>query len=95
MKRSTSHARPSRCKTPEGLPHIGESIRKIIKDKKLTGTWLATQLGCDRTNVYKLLRKQSIDTMLLHRISLILEYDFFTLLSEEYKRQSSLGGINS
>ena len=95
MKRSTNYARPSRCKTPEGLSHIGESIRRIIKDKNVTGTWLATQLGCDRTNVYKLFRKQSIDTMLLHRISLILEYDFFKLLSAEYERQTSLGEINS
>lgn len=42
-----------------------------------TTVWLARQLGCARTYVYKIYERPSIDTSLLLRISKILEHDFF------------------
>ena len=40
-------------------------------------TWFADMLHCDRTNVYKIFKKQSIDTALLEKISTILQHNFF------------------
>lgn len=40
-------------------------------------TWFARQLGCSRTNVYKIFGKENIDTGLLLRISRIMGYNFF------------------
>ncbi len=47
-------------------------------------SWLAKKINCDRTNVYKIFRRASIDTALLLRISAVLEYDFFSDLSKEF-----------
>ena len=62
--------------------HIGSLIRQQVSEKGLTVTWLAEQLPCSRTNVYKIFRKRSIDTDVLLRISRILDYDFFSLFSD-------------
>lgn len=84
-KKTTSHSRPPRSKAPDDLPHIGSCIKQHLHDKGLSGAWLATRLGCDRTNIYKLFRKQSIDTSLLLRISIIVDNDFFVLFSERLR----------
>lgn len=63
--------------------HIGEEIKKRIKEKGITIVWFSSQLSCTRANVYKIFEKKSLDTDLLLRISVILDYDFFELYSEE------------
>jgi len=40
-------------------------------------------LDCNRTSVYRILKKNSIDTALLGRISQILNCDFFQELSKD------------
>lgn len=64
--------------------HIGETIRKRLLALQRPPSWLAKQINCDRTNIYKIFRRSSIDTSLLLRISVVLEYDFFSNLSKEY-----------
>lgn len=68
--------------------HIGKSIREKVKEQNKTSVWLAEQLAYSRTNVYKLYEKKSIDTDVLLRISAILNYDFFTLYSENIQQKS-------
>ena len=63
--------------------HIGNLIRQKVKEQNKTSVWLAEQLSCSRTNVYKLYDKKSIDTDILFRISSILKFDFFSIYSEE------------
>lgn len=72
----------------EVLPDIGDEIRKVLVRKHLSGAWLAVRIGCDRTNIYKILRKKSIDTSLLLRISVVLDHDFFGLYSREFKHSA-------
>ena len=57
--------------------HIGRLIKNRIAEKNMTIVAFAEQLHCTRVNVYKIFNKNSIDTDMLVRISLILEYDFF------------------
>ncbi len=63
--------------------HIGEIIRLTVKQQGLTTVWLARQLSCSRTNVYKIYAQHSLDTNTLRRISIILKTDFFALYSED------------
>lgn len=73
---------------------IGTLIRQKLKERKRTIVWLAENLSCSRTNVYKIFDKRSIDTDYLLRISDILDYDFFQLYSDELKKRREDGGGN-
>lgn len=57
--------------------HIGQAIEEELRRQGRSVTWFAARLYCDRTNVYKIFRKRSIDTETLYRISMILGHDFF------------------
>lgn len=57
--------------------HIGKEIHDLMQKQGRTTVWLARQLGCARTYIYKIYERPSIDTNLLMRISKILEHDFF------------------
>ena len=62
---------------------IGELIKEELKRQERTVSWFARKLSCDRSNVYRLFQKHSIDTALLHQISVILNKDFFAELSKD------------
>jgi len=62
---------------------IGVIIREKLKERGKPVVWLARQLSCSRTNIYKIFDRRSIDTNELMRISMILDYDFFKLYSAE------------
>ena len=62
--------------------HIGQTIQEKLREKERTVAWFARKLCCIRSNVYKIFKKQSIDTALLLRISIILEEDLFSLYSD-------------
>lgn len=61
---------------------IGTLIRHELLKQERSVTWFARKLSCDRSNVYRLFQKHSIDTALLQRISVILSHNFFNDLSE-------------
>ena len=64
--------------------HIGQCIEKRFRAQGRSVSWLAQQLSCHRTNVYDIFSRQDIDTLLLRRISDVLEYDFFSELSQDF-----------
>ena len=59
--------------------HIGAHIKEVFDNgpKTWTVTWFGRQLNCDRRNIYNIFARQSIDTELLERISIILRHNFF------------------
>ena len=63
--------------------NIGKHIEEILRKQGKSAAWLATQIPCERTNVYNIFKRKSLDAKLLMRISVILDYDFFKELSEE------------
>ena len=63
--------------------HIGNRIKEVMKERKMSVVAFSHQLGCSRTNTYKLFEHYSIDTMQLLHISRILDHDFF----EEYRQE--------
>lgn len=74
---------------------IGSIIREELERQERSVTWFARKIGCDRSNVYRLFQKHSVDTALLSRISVVLGRDFFVELSENLPaatRQSGPAG---
>ena len=63
--------------------HIGSLIKKELEKQERTVSWFARKLCCDRSNVYKLFKRSTIDTELLLRVSQILHYDFFDFYKKE------------
>ena len=61
--------------------HIGEEIRKQLAIQKRPVAWLAIELNIDPSNFRKMLKKTAIPTDLLHRISILLNTDFFVCYS--------------
>ena len=61
---------------------IGEEIKKVVKERNVTVSWLSRELGCHRTNIYRIFATASVDTDILLRLSIILKYDFFSLYSD-------------
>ncbi len=61
---------------------IGSIIKEELERQERSVSWFARKLSCDRSNVYRLFQKHSIDTSLLSRISVILNRDFFSELSQ-------------
>ena len=57
--------------------HIGNEIKRVMKEQGRSVSWLSRQLFCDRTNIYKMYNKSSLDTTLLLRVSIALNYNFF------------------
>jgi hypothetical protein len=49
--------------------HIGQLIRKKVETEGYSACLLAKLLHCDRSNIYKIYRKQTIDTEFLLQIS--------------------------
>ncbi len=64
------------------MKHIGQCIKAELERQERGVSWFARKLSCDRSNVYRLFQRESIDTSLLKRISCVLQHDFFADLSE-------------
>ena len=63
--------------------HIGKIIEEELRHQERTVTWLSRQIHCDRSNIYDIFSRSSIDTDLLYRLSKALHKDFFTCYSSE------------
>ena len=66
--------------------HIGKLIEEELRRQERSVTWFADKLCCERTNVYSIFKRQSIDTILLLRISLVLHRNFFSVYLEELEK---------
>ncbi|MCS3177559.1 XRE family transcriptional regulator [Candidatus Bacteroides intestinigallinarum] len=63
--------------------HIGKLIEEELRRQERSVSWFAKKLYCDRTNVYSIFKRSSIDTELLFRISIILNSNFFSYYLQE------------
>jgi hypothetical protein len=62
--------------------HLGKLIRAELRRQEREVTWLANKLCCDRTNIYKIFSRKSIDTDLLFRISEVLDFNFMRVCAD-------------
>lgn len=65
--------------------HIGELIKEELQQQGRSVNWFAGKLYCDRTNVYNIFKRQSLDTELLLRISIVLRHNFFSSYNQQYE----------
>lgn len=61
---------------------IGQIIKEELDKQGLSAGWLAKELGCNRSSIYRCLSRNSIDTALLAEISRVLGRDFLKDLSD-------------
>lgn len=66
---------------------IGELIKEELEHQGKSISWFAKKLSCDRSNVYRIFQKNSIDTNILTRISIILHRNFFKELAEDINQK--------
>ena len=60
---------------------IGPLIKAELERQERSVSWFARKIGCDRSTVYRIFQRASIDTQLLTTISDVLNHDFFADLS--------------
>lgn len=64
--------------------HLGHRIKTVFEQKQMSVSEFARQIHCERTNVYTIFNRTTIDTDLLARISRVLEYNFLEDVMNEY-----------
>ena len=63
--------------------HIGKIIEEEFYKQGRSVTWFADKLCCERTNIYNIFKRESIDSALLFKISQILGHNFFAYYTRE------------
>lgn len=64
--------------------HIGQMIKAVFDESGMTVAEFARQIHLERTTVYNIFERQSIDAILLARISLVLKHNFLTDVELHY-----------
>ena len=64
--------------------HIGNLIQQEMEKQGRTVAWLAKSIYCEKSNIYKLFRRESISIDQLMRISEVMGHDF---LADSYEQQ--------
>jgi plasmid maintenance system antidote protein VapI len=63
--------------------HVGDMIHEELKKQGRTVNWLASQIYCEKSNIYKLFRRKSVDLDQLMKISEVLHHNFLRDCFEE------------
>lgn len=63
--------------------HIGRLIKTVFERSGMTVSEFARRLNCERTNIYTIFKRRTIDVELLINISKILNYNFFEDILKE------------
>ncbi|MBQ8959341.1 MAG: helix-turn-helix transcriptional regulator [Bacteroidales bacterium] len=64
--------------------HIGHLIKSVFDESGMTVSELARKLHCERTNVYTISRRRTVDVELLAMLSEILNYNFLDDAMKHY-----------
>ena len=67
--------------------HIGEIIKEIAKRKRLGPTEFGNLINTSKQNIYGIYKRPSIDTELLHKISVALDHNFFKYYLENTSQE--------
>lgn len=67
--------------------HVGEMVAEVMYQQHISKHDFAESIGTDRSNVYRILKKDSIETNQLYRYSKELKHNFFRDLAEEFEQR--------
>ncbi len=65
-------------------PHIGKMIRTVFLQSGMSVADFARKIHVERTTIYSLFERQSVDCIQLAKISLILKHNFLFDLEQHY-----------
>ena len=65
--------------------HLGTMIKRELKAQGRSVVWLAQMINMERTSIYKIFERNSVDVRLLVRISLVMNHDFFQDISNKIR----------
>ena len=68
--------------------NMGQTIKKIVKEQKISISDFAKAIHCSRTNVYNIFERQSINIDRLQQIADVLKRDISNFIAIE-KRESN------
>lgn len=57
--------------------HFGKMILNELRRQRYSVAWFAKEMGSDRSNMYKLLERQHLNSEFILRAGKLLDYDFF------------------
>ena len=63
--------------------HIGEKIKEVMTQQRVSVISVAREIECERTNIYNIFERESISSGLLVKFCHILKHDFFKDLSAD------------
>jgi len=63
--------------------HVGNMIKKERKKQGRSVKWLAKEIYCEKSNIYKMFNRKSIDLGQLMLISNVLQHNFLRDCFEE------------
>lgn len=69
--------------------HIGEEVLRRLEQVGMTKARFADRIGRHRGRVYDVFTSPGCDTVLLRKISQVLEFNFFKLLAEDLEPSST------
>lgn len=72
--------------------HVGMLVRKRLQELGMTKSEFARRINTTPQNVYGILKRKSLDTQLLQKISRVLDFDFFSALQAGEVGQASDSG---
>ena len=64
--------------------HIGQMIKAVFDKSGMTVSEFARQIHLERSTVYSIFDRQSIDALQLARISLVLKHNFLSDIEQHY-----------
>lgn len=57
--------------------HFGKMIHAELRKQRYSVAWFAKEMGSDRSNMYKLLERQHLNSEFILRAGKLLNHDFF------------------
>jgi len=68
--------------------HIGKKIKEVIEARGLGVSLFAKKINKSRSVVYNIFERESIDSILLYKISEALDFNFFSLFEISSKENN-------
>ncbi|UPQ74863.1 MULTISPECIES: helix-turn-helix domain-containing protein [Chryseobacterium] len=65
-------------------PHIGQLIKRVMREKKITQAEVARRMALTPSSIAKYFRQPSLQFGILWNLSMAIGYDFLTALTDYY-----------
>lgn len=65
--------------------HLGNMIKRELKAQGRSVSWLARTIQMERSSIYKIFERNSLDVLLLIKISIVMDHDFFVDVSQKMR----------